>query len=296
MKQIIKKSSILTIALIAGIGAATACSSAGKNESNKADVGTASNAAPANDKSNAENKVAVNKPAETQAKMVEVYDGRKVENDAGKTTPVADTKIVESEFKRSEAAIQQKLGDKYCIDPKDAKVEVYNSVEGAFTKPNAKEKAYLYSLCELGRGFGVGGIMIAENETVTAHYVGQISWSEQLSVLPDINQNGISEIVSAGGGSGQGYTESSIEILEFKAGNLDFLGTAETYSDNSGAMEDESKVLTTAYNISAQPGAAPVFFRETYEKKGAAKTWSLSKKSEKFSLKKEENSGFTKIN
>lgn len=296
MKRLIEKSSILTLALIVGISATAACSSAGKNTDEKADVGTASNAAPANGKANAENKAAANKPAETQTKLVEVYDGRKVETDAGKTTPPTDTKIVESEFKRSEAAIQQKLGDKYCVDPGDAKVEVYNSVEGAFTKPNAKEKAFLYSLCELGRGFGVGGIMIVENETVTAHYVGQISWGEQLSTLPDINQNGVSEIVSAGGGSGQGYTESSIEILEFKGGNLDFLGTAETYSDNSGAMEDESKVLTTAYDISAQPGAAPTFFRETYEKKGAAKTWSLSKKSEKLSLKKEENSGFTKIN
>lgn len=305
MREFIKRTNkrflISTLALIIGSNLIISCTFPGNENRPVAGKGTANDAQQNKSASSEVNRAGGNKPSENEASdtqqtgLVEVYDGRNADTGSPKAPSAADTKLVTDEFKRSEAVIKQKLGDKYCFEPADAEVNVYNSVEGAFTKPNSKQKAFLYAVCELGRGFGVGGILIVENDTVAAHYVGQISWGSVLSTLPDINKNEVSEIVISGGGSGQGYTSNSIELLDFKAGNLNVLGETETYSDNSGAVENDSKARTTAYKISVQPANNPVFFRETYDKKGNAKNFSLTKKSEKFSLSKGEGAGYVKI-
>lgn len=267
------------------ISVVTACGSSTENASQ----GGSSNAEPnknvAAEKKTETNKISAN--AETKAnETVVIFDGRKSEDKSDKEASSSEKDFVWKEFKKSESLIKEKLGDQYCNDPVTEQVEIYGVAEGAFTKPNSTQKAYLYYSCELGRGFGLGGIVIAEDNKLVAHYAGQVSWSEVIHSLSDINKNGLNEILLSGGGSGQGYTTTTINILEFKQNNLDNWGQTETYSDNLGAVEKDSDGLATAFKILVQPSTTPTFSRDVFEKKGNAKDWKSTKTDEKFNLDK----------
>lgn len=294
MKQLIEKSSILTIALIVSIGATTACSSfTDKINNRREEIGSAGNASPVNNKTNAENKAVANKPAteNTQADSIEIYDGRKSISEVKTTEPTnADEELVTKEFKDKESFIRPKFGDAYCEESEANDIGITGIGSGSFTKPNFLQKAYLYTVCSSGSSqFGVGGIMIFEDGKIVSHYVygenGVINGG--LFILPDINKNGVAELVLMDGQMHQGYGGESIVITEFKDGNLNVIGGTPVSSDNSGAAEDDAKVEAEAHKISVQPSANPVFFQEIYEQKGNAKNWTLTKKSAKFSLKKD---------
>lgn len=297
-KQSIQKIAILTIILSFSGLTAVSCSlvNKGGDASNKVVGGTEQSNATVNNNTRVENKAPENKSvAETkQESVVNVYDGRDTD---GKTAKVAaaDEKLVNEEFNRNETAVMEKSGLS-CDDDSGKDTSIIGAAEGAFTKPDSKQKAFLYERCRSGRSFGIGGIMIVEDGKVVMHYIyGENGLDSDISALPDVNKNGLSEIVLEGGGTGQGYTSGVIDIFEFKSGVLSFLGRADTYSDNSGAAEEDSKVLTTAYKILVQAAADPVFSRDTYEKRGNAKTWTLTKKAEKLSLDKKEPPKFVKI-
>ena len=286
----------LAAILVIGGLAILACSSAGNRTNEKASAGTEKIDNPARNTRTSENKSSENQtsPETKQPVRIEVYDGRVAEEKEPQPT-AAEEKLLGGEFARDEASILQKVKTS-CDDDAPENISIVGNAEGSFTKPDAAQKAFLYERCRSGRSFGIGGIMIVEDEKVVAHYVyGENGLYLSISSLPDINQNGLSEIIFEGGGTGQGYTVGAIDIFEFKAGNLAFLGDAETYSDNGGAVENEQKALATAYKISVEPSANPIFWRETYEKKGTAENWSLDKRAEKFTLNKADAPTFIKI-
>ena len=151
--------------------------------------------------------------------------------------------------------------------------------KGAFTKPNSSQTAFLYEVCSSGSShFGVGGIMIFENGKIVSHYAyGENGlWNIGMYALPDINKNGMSELVFQEGQTHQGYSGESIGIAEMKDGNFDYFGSTSVHSDDSGAVEDESKVKSEDYQIYVEPGATPVFFSQEKGKKERKKI-SLSK-------------------
>lgn len=284
IKQISSRLSILLIISVIS-SVITACGGTSENASQGGTSNAAQNKIKAEEKHPETNKTATNTEAKTEETIV-VYDGRKLEDKSDKTASAADKDFVWKEFQKVEAKAKQQMGDQYCSDPVKNLEDIYGVAEGSYTKPNSSQKAYLYYVCELGRGFGVGGIMIVEDQKVVSNYLDKVSWSETIHSLPDINKNGLNEILLAGGGSGQGYTTMSIDILEFASGKLNQLGQTETYSSNGGAVEKESEILSTAYKISVQPAKEPIFTREVFEQKGNSKNWTTSKKAEKFNLDK----------
>lgn len=290
MRKFIEKSSFLAIALTLSISAMTACGSiAEKSANEKPAGGTAHNASPVNDKKPAENKAVENKTENPQSGLIEIYDGRETNRKQTEATK-ADEELVTEEFKAKESNIKQKFGDRYCDESESSSVGLTGAVEGSFTKPNSKQKAFTYELCSSGSShFGVGGIMIFEDGKIVSHYAyGENGlMSGRISTLPDINKNGLTELVLTDGQTHQGYSSEFIDILEFKDGNLATLGGKTIATDNSGAAEDDSKIEAEAFKISVQPSANPIFFQEIYQKKGNAKNWSLTKKSEKVSLDKD---------
>jgi hypothetical protein len=293
IKQISKQFLVLTVAIIFGGSLFSACSSSANSNRPNGQAATGS-------EKQSENVVNENKRVENKATtatprndLIEIFDGR-IEERKEKTATSSEKQFVEAEFKRNETAIMQKSKFE-CDEGTEEGVEIIGVAEGAFTAPKSAQKAFLYERCRAGRAFGIGGIMIVEGEKVAAHYTyGENGLESGILSLPDVNKNGLSEIVLVGSGTGQGYTSGGIDLLEFKAGDINFLGNAETYSDNSGAVEGD-KVETVAQKISVQPAAEPEFFREIYEKRGSAKAFSLNKKLEKFVLSKREPAKFVKI-
>lgn len=295
-KQIWKQFSILVVALAISSGIVTACASAvvDKQEGEAQVQGSSGTITETVQNKSVDNKLVEDKVATETEQLVTIFDGRVNERQTTEATN-AEKQLVEKEFKRNETVIKQKINTD-CDEDTPEGVSIVEIAEGSFTHPNAAQKIFLYERCRSGRAFGIGGIVVVENETVSAHYIyGENGLESGILSLPDINKNGLSEIILIGGGTNQGYTNGAIDLFEFKQGNLNFLGRTETYSDNSGAAENESKVETTAYKILARLSANPVFFRETYQTKGKIKKWSLAKKAQKLLLTKTDPMTFHKI-
>lgn len=235
------------------------------------------------------------KPAEpTPEKPILVYDGRAAEKGEPKVSP-SEEALVEKAFESSEKLILEKSKFE-CDEGTEKGVSIVGVASGSFTKPGSLQKAFLYERCRAGRSFGIGGIVVFEKDSVAAHYsYGENGLESGMLSLPDINKNGLSEIVLVGGGMGQGYVTHSISLIEIEGQNLAFLGGTSVYNDNSGAMEDESKIETEALTISVAPGEKPRFFRETYNQKPNSTQWSLTKKSEAFTLEKGEPGKMFKV-
>lgn len=288
MKRINEYFLVLTITLAVGL---TACGSvAEKTAADKPSNGAAQSGAATGTKENTENKTAENKNANNakQADLTKVYDGRTSMEDAkfAKATKT-DEDLVRTEFKAKEAEIKQKFGDRYC-DESDVP-DITGTAKGSFTKADSKQTAFHYVMCSSGSShFGVGGIMIFEGDKVVSHYV----YGEEgvmgggVFTLPDINKNGLTELVLMDSQMHQGNYGEYIEITEFKDGDLSDLGGTTVASDNSGAAEDDSKVGYEASEIMVRASENPMFYINTFERTGKSKEWKVGKKTETRSLEK----------
>ena len=145
----------------------------------------------------------------------------------------------------------------------DSKPSVLDVARGAFTKPGSDQRAILYRYCTTGHNLGLGGIAVVENNRVLAHVVFEGGAENAIGALPDINANGLAEILVASGGTNQGVTWRSISIFELPAGGaVTKFGRITVYSDSCGA--DEKKGKAEAQRISVKAGASPAFFREVF--------------------------------
>lgn len=290
MKQINLRFSLLMLSLAAMIGVACSTTTSENSANNVSSAGTAHNGAAAGDKEKAANKTPENKnPTETkQDDLVKVYDGRTPMTDAkfARATKT-DEDLVRTEFKTREAEIKQRFGDRYC-DESDVP-DITGTAKGSFTKPDSKQTAFHYVMCSSGSShFGVGGIMIFENNKVVSHYV----YGEEgvmgggIFTLPDINKNGLTELVLIDSQMHQGNYGEYIEITEYKNGDLSDLGGTTVASDNSGAAEEDSKVGYEASEITVRPSENPMFYINSFERTGNSKEWKAGKKNETRSLEK----------
>ena len=144
-------------------------------------------------------------------------------------------------------------------------VRAVDVTSGSFTRPNATQRAILYVYCEVGHNMDLDGIAIVENGQVAAHIVFEGASNNAIGALPDINGNGIAEIVIASGGTNQGQTWGVISITEINGKETTDFGLANTYMDNCGV--DENNCSMEATRISVKPGSKPAFFSEKFVRK-----------------------------
>lgn len=153
----------------------------------------------------------------------------------------------------------------------DVCAEAFNisgKAAGSFTRQNAAQTAYLYEFCQTGNGFAFDGIVIAEAGKIVAHYLYEGAWTLNLTSLPDINNNGIDElVVHNSGGMHQGIFGTGIDILEILPDGVRELGATQTsYNDceanpRKGCRDDN-------YMITADEGEMPVFYSRKFVKAG----------------------------
>lgn len=144
----------------------------------------------------------------------------------------------------------------------DFKPAVIDIAPGSFTAPGSAQKAILYKYCTFGHGMALDGIAVLENDQLLAHILFEGGENHAIGALPDIDANGLAEMVIASGMTNQGITSAWISIIEIAPGGITRLGQVETYSDNCGLEENHCK--TTANRISVVSGKTPVFYRESF--------------------------------
>lgn len=175
--------------------------------------------------------------------------------------------------------IKNRWSDNEDCDGRD--LNVIGAADGSFTKKSAQQRAIVYEMCQTGNGFANNGIAIVENGGIVAHFTTAGGWNLEVARLADINKNGFDELaVETGGGMHQGYTGSSVSVLEISSASVRSLGTFLVFTnecENGGPEE----YCDERYRITAKPRAAPVFSRQKYINKNGSDEkpkWTVSGK------------------
>lgn len=182
--------------------------------------------------------------------------GTVVVNDPTKTA--AETKLSKTDetvFSRDALPrVRKQIASDVCTES----VEVAGVVNGAFTKAGAKQTLLFYQFCQTGNGLGWVGLVLIEDGKISGNYISDGGWSADIGVVPDINQNGLSEFTLAySGGMHQGQGGIGVDIMEFSNGLPKGIGwyKAEEYADTQA---------TTVWKLTAHPGKTPIFYRQKY--------------------------------
>ena len=147
---------------------------------------------------------------------------------------------------------------------------IVGSVEGSFTRAGAKQRAIVYELCQTGNGFANNGLAVIENGAVVAHFAEEGGWDLEVSRVSDINKNGRDELViETGGGMHQGYTGSSVTILEIGESAVTVFGTFLAFT-NECENHAPDKYCDRSYKLTATAGPKPAFFAQKFTNRGTA--------------------------
>lgn len=147
-------------------------------------------------------------------------------------------------------------------------LSIVGAVDGSFTRAGAKQRAIVYELCQTGNGFANNGYAVVENGRVAAHFAVEGGWNLEVSRVPDLNKNGRDELaIETGGGMHQGYTGSSVTILELSETAAVELGVFLVYTNECEAYAP-NKYCDRNYKLTAAAGAKPAFFTQKYLNRG----------------------------
>lgn len=147
-------------------------------------------------------------------------------------------------------------------------LNIVGALDGAFTKAGSKQHAIVYELCQTGNGFANNGITVIENGRIVVNFVEEGGWNLEVSKVADLNKNGRDEIaIETGGGMHQGYTGSSVTIVELSATAAAELGVYLVYS-NECENHAPNKYCDRSYKITATPAAKPSFFAQKFLNRG----------------------------
>jgi len=145
---------------------------------------------------------------------------------------------------------------------------IIGAVDGSFTRPGARQRAIVYELCQTGNGLANNGVAVVENGRVVAHFAEEGGWDLEVSRVPDVNRNGRDELaIETGGGMHQGYTGSSVTVLEISETTVTELGIFLAFS-NSCENYAPDKYCDRSYKLTVKPGAKPVFYAQKFTNRG----------------------------
>lgn len=181
-------------------------------------------------------------------------------------------------------AVRDDYKNLQCAQFENKKIPIAKT-NGSFTRAGAHQTAYLYKLfvCDNSKPMEpyadeVSGILIVENDKIVTNRVyvnfGSDFKFHGIEALPDINQNGFSEIAVDRGWA-------HFELIEFDGNKMKSMGSERVY-DRTGGIDwipyhHYLKVITVV------PGKTPRFFRESRYKSGS-EDWKVTQEAEEFSL------------
>ena len=193
-----------------------------------------------------------------------IYDGRLTL----KPAPLSPSETVlfkDRILPAARTAWREEGDDGVCL--KDSKPDPVDVTQGSFTRTGADQKAILYAYCMTGHNMALNGIAIIEAGQVVIHVIYSGAWVNGIGALPDLSGNGLSRLVIATGGTNTGITWKSISLLGLNGRAVEKFGTMAVFSDACGT--GKAGCRAEASRLSVKVGKRPLFFRETFTRKGA---------------------------
>lgn len=282
MKQTIRNILLLTITLLISGLMLAACTASEKSADGKGSAGGTEQAK----ESNAENKKSEDNSAETKkiAEKQVLYDFRKPDNSKPQTFSNAETDAVV----------------KYLFGETTSKIEIRNRLQGAFTKPNAKETLYYLTGCkdETSTQFTTdcphvswdseGWIAIFDGTTPVLKIEEALGYN--VGKITDVNGDGKNEFLSFSGYGQSGIQFGGATLGQISNGKYEKIRGVGGYGDNcgfgAGKSDDELSARASAVSyVPTTDGKMPEFSEEFF--KGQCKDAEIDKSSWKETNKKD---------
>ena len=145
--------------------------------------------------------------------------------------------------------------DASCVDQD---LTINGAAAGAFTAPNTRQTAYLYTSCFEIPNVSRQGLVIMQGQQVVAHYVFKDHFTELYS-LKDINRNGSSELGLLRHLEGQGTAYDYLAVAELRPSRRFLMLEKVNYNDcgNMGTTGWTSQVIRVL------PGTRPTFTKQS---------------------------------
>jgi len=195
--------------------------------------------------------------------LLPIYDARRP-NEASPPTR-AEATVLEKRVRPQAAAHWGETES--CRD----ELRVVGLATGSFTRPRSPQRAVLYVFCVTGHGFANNGLAVFERGRLVLHLAYEGGWENAIGAVPDLDGNGLDELLIAAGGTNQGQTTSSVRLVELRPGGPRSLGIVQVYEDDCGALPGQP--TATAYQLYARPGPTPAFYREQFRSGCDARRW-----------------------
>lgn len=141
----------------------------------------------------------------------------------------------------------------------EEEVHVLATTTGAFTRADAEQRAVLYGMSVVPRGFPKRGLALLEGDRLVRN-IAFVLIAEDLRALRDFDGNGRDELVFEGGFGMGGQFSRGVTIAAFGEEGLVELGTASVYESACGTGREGMSGPTSA-KISVVPGTGLVIQR-----------------------------------
>jgi hypothetical protein len=175
----------------------------------------------------------------------------------------------------------------------DAHFEVVDVATGAFSRKNSRQRLILYRFGYSSRQGTCMGLVVLENQRIIQHwgYEGGVEWA--IGALPDINQNDRNEVVIAGGGYGQGYSESFVWLIELGSKAPRDLGSLNIGGND---CDVDGTAGTVAKLLRVVAAKTPKFYTDTFVQPcNGSKSWTKRATAEPVKLENANTMDFIKL-
>lgn len=141
--------------------------------------------------------------------------------------------------------------------------QVIDAAYGAFTEAGMSQRAILYRFCVTGDDVARGGIAITQAGRVVAHVTIENAAPDGIRRLPDLDRNGVAELLLVDHAEHQGERTTTVSIVQLEPGGVRSLGLIGVNRRAAGeAGRDRAEEASILHAI---PGPHPRFEMETYE-------------------------------
>jgi hypothetical protein len=177
-----------------------------------------------------------------------VHDPTRVMPEAGVSPSV------QAVVEKAAAAAGKSISEDTC----KPEVQVAGTATGAFTRAGANQTLAFYQYCQTGNGFGWAGLVVLEGEKIVGNYISEAGWTNGITSVADVNKNGLDEFALVySGGMHQGQGGTGVDLMEFVGGIPKGLGWYK--AEEFGPTDDSS-----AWKLTAKPGAVPLFYTQKF--------------------------------
>lgn len=140
--------------------------------------------------------------------------------------------------------------------------QILDAATGSFTRPRATQKAVLYRLCRYARQLGYGGLAILKNGRLVRHDVWNGGSEFALGKMPDLNRDGIEEVLVSFAGLNMGEMWMVMTIAQLGSKTAKLVKQFDAYHDNCGSVSPP--LIQKAWKVYAEADDPLRFYQQCF--------------------------------